>query len=120
MENQDYRLAQLVAQPPDGLHEIGGVVDVQVVGGLVQQDSVSWAMTIFRATGLSLSGASTCVTSQGSMTASYRMLAVPKSRPDCCMPRLSYCSEQGRVSHVVSLDPSGAFFGKIPTTSMAG
>ena len=38
MENQDYRLAQLVAQPPDGLHEIGGVVDVQVVGGLVQQD----------------------------------------------------------------------------------
>ena len=57
---------------------------------------------------------------QGSMTASYRMLAVPKSRPDCCMPRLSYCSEQVRVSHVVSLDPSGAFFGKIPTTSMAG
>jgi len=38
VENQDYRLAQLVAQPPDGLHEIGGVVDVQVVGGLVQQD----------------------------------------------------------------------------------
>ena len=32
VENQDYRLAQLVAQPPDGLHEIGGVVDVQVVG----------------------------------------------------------------------------------------
>lgn len=38
VENQDYRLAQLVAQPPDDLHEIGGVVDVQVVGGLVQQD----------------------------------------------------------------------------------
>ena len=91
-----------------------------LVGSSSRTYSVSWAMTIFRATGLSLSGASTCVTSQGSMTASYRMLAVPKSRPDCCMPRLSYCSEQVRVSHVVSLDPSGAFFGKIPTTSMAG
>ena len=38
MQHQNDRLAQFVAEAADGAHHVGGVVDVQVVGGLVQQD----------------------------------------------------------------------------------
>ena len=38
VEDQDHRLAQLIAQAADDLHHVGGMVDVQVVGGLIQQD----------------------------------------------------------------------------------
>ena len=37
MEYQDHRLTKLVAEAAHGFHHVGGVVNIQVVGGLVKQ-----------------------------------------------------------------------------------
>ena len=40
MEDQNHRLSQLIAEAADDFHHVGGVIDVQVVGGLVQKDEL--------------------------------------------------------------------------------
>lgn len=37
MQHQNHRLPQLVAEAADDFHHVGGVVDIQIVGGLIQQ-----------------------------------------------------------------------------------
>ena len=38
MQHQQDGFSKLVAQSADDFHHVGGVIDVQIVGGLVQQD----------------------------------------------------------------------------------
>ena len=38
MQHENHGFSQFITQPPDDFHHVGGVVNVQVIGRLIQQD----------------------------------------------------------------------------------